>query len=90
MALQGSAVYRSGTNDYLRNVGLHLEQKSSGIGRYGNAKKENISCFFKQEETMSISSDRRLKFVDQVTYLVSNISSAESYTWTSTGYIKSG
>ena len=57
---------------------LHsLEQAAEGMGCYMNSNKTELTCL-KQDRTISILSGKPQKFVDQFTYLGSNISSTES------------
>ena len=59
---------------------LHsLEQAAGNIGFYMNTNKTEF-VYFKQEGVISTLIGKPLKFVDQFTYLGSNISSTESNT----------
>ena len=56
---------------------LHrLEQAAGGIGFYVNANKTEFMCF--KHKVISALSGKSLKFVDQFTYLGSNISFTKS------------
>ena len=54
-----------------------LEQMAVGIGLYVNVNKTDVMCF-KQKGTISTVNSKPLIFVDQFTYIGSNISSTEN------------
>ena len=65
------------TSAFVESLLHSLEQAAGCIGLCMNANETNSMCF-KQEGILSTLGDKPLKFVDQIIYLSSNISSIES------------